>query len=220
MVTGSGEILNVSETQNSDLFYAVKGAGFNYGIATSITYRIYPATNNGQAMNADMIFPGSLNGSVWELVESISASQPKELSVGLGITYSAESGISIAVNFIYAGTQENGTALIQPFLDLDPQSLNISTVAWNDIPAVASYGAIEKYGCTPGVYYVPNGINLYQVDVPNLISVINYMNTTLAANETLATGFSIVWQQYASYGFQQQTLNSSAFPYRDAIAFV
>lgn len=220
MVTGSGELLNASEVNNTDLFYAVKGAGFNYGIATSLTYRIYPATNNGQAMNADMIFPGTLNGSIWELVESFAASQPKELSIGLGVRYSTGTGIVITANFIYAGPQDAGLALIQPFLDLEPENLNISTIAWKDIPSVANYGAIVEYGCTPGIYYVPNGINLYQVDVPNLIGVINYMDSTLAGNATLASGFSMVWQQYSSHGFQSQALDSSAFPYRDVVAFV
>lgn len=220
MVTGSGELLNVSEAENPDLFYAVKGAGFNYGIATSLTYRIYPATNGGQAMNADMTFPGALNGSIWELVKSVAASQPKELSVGLGISYRAGAGVTIVANFIYAGPQDAGVALIQPFLDLSPEDVNISTIAWKDIPAVANYGAIVEYGCTPGVYYVPNGVNLYQVDVPNLIGVVNYMDATLAADDTLANGVSVVWQQYSPYGFQSQALNSSAFPYRDVVAFV
>jgi len=220
MVTGSGKIVTATEEQNSDLFYAAKGAGFNFGIATSITYRTYPATNNGQAMSADMIFPGSLNGTVWELVKSFAASQPKTLTIGLHIGYTADSGIAIAANFLYAGPQDEGISLIQPFLDLNPMNLNISTVAWDEIPSVASYGAIAKYGCTPGVYYVPNAVNLYQVDVENLIRVVNYMDISLAANETLANGFSIVWQQPASHGFQLQQLDSSAFPYRDVAAFV
>lgn len=171
-------------------------------------------------MNADMIFPGALNGSIWELVKSLTATQPKELSIGLGIRYSPGSGIIIAANFIYAGPQEQGTALIQPFLDLQPLNLNISTVAWKDIPAVASYGAILEVGCIPGVYYVPNTVNLFQIDVENLVRVIDYMNATMAASNTLSSGGSVVWQQYAPYGFHLQEQSSSAFPHRDTVAFV
>lgn len=220
MITGSGELLNVSQTQNLDLFYALKGAGFNYGIVTSASYRVYPATNAGQVMNADMIFSGSQNGTIWELVNSFVASQPKELSIGLGIAYSPAGGVLITANFIYAGSQEAGTTLIQPFLDMNPQNLNISSVPWKDIPAAADYGAIAQYGCTPGIYYAPNAINLYQVDVDNLVTVTNYLNSTLASNPNLANGFRLVWQQFSPHGFQLQALDSSAFPYRDAIAFV
>ncbi|KAK7709427.1 hypothetical protein SLS64_006340 [Diaporthe eres] len=145
---------------------------------------------------------------------------PKELSIGLGIRYSPDAGIIIAANFIYAGPQEKGTALIQPFLDLQPLDLNISTVAWKDIPAVASYGAILEVGCIPGVFYVPNTVNLYQIEVENLVRVVEYMDSTMAASATLASGGSVVWQQYAPYGFRLQNQASSAFPHRDAVAFV
>lgn len=171
-------------------------------------------------MNADMILPGALNGTIWELIKSLAETQPKELSVGLGIRYTPDAGIIIAANFIYAGPQEQGTALIQPFLDLQPLNLNISTVAWNEIPAVASYGAILEVGCIPGVYYVPNTVSLFQVDVQNLVRVIDYMNSTMAASATLANGGSVVWQQYAPYGFHLQGQDSSAFPHRDTLAFV
>lgn len=171
-------------------------------------------------MNVDMIFPGFLNGSIWELVKSVAESQPKELSVNLRISHSPNTGLMIAVNFIYAGPQEQGTSLIQPFLDLQPLNLSISTVAWEDIPTVAGYGAILKIGCAPGVYYVPNSVNLFQVDVPNLVRVVDYMNIKMAASNILATGASIVWQQYAPHGFHLQKQDSSAFPHRDTVAFV
>ncbi|RYP89867.1 hypothetical protein DL770_004019 [Monosporascus sp. CRB-9-2] len=222
MVTGDGQLLNVSQTQHQDLFYAIKGAGFNYGIATSLTYRIYPATNGGQAMNADMIFSGSLNGSLWELAKQFAATQPKELSIGFSVRYSSEpmlNGIIITANFIYAGSQDAGVELIQPFLDLQPLYLNISTVMWKDIPAVAHNGAILTVGCKPGIYYIPYGLNLYQIDVQNIISVVNYMDNAMTTDPTLR-GASVVWQQYASYGFNLQAQDSSAFPHRDTVAFL
>lgn len=220
MVTGSGELLNVSSTQYPDLFYAMKGAGFNYGAVTSLTYKIYPATNGGQAMVANMIFTGTLNRTVWELVNSFVGSQPKELSISLSFRYSPTlNGLVILSSFIYAGPQDEGVALIQPFIDLQPQNLSISTVAWADIPAVAFYGIIKTTGCTPGVRLATYTLNMYKVDVQNLVSVMDFLNATMATNETLQSA-SIVWTQYAPYGFQLRTDDSSAFPYRDVVAFV
>jgi hypothetical protein len=220
MVTGSGELLNVSSTQNPDLFSALKGAGFNYGVATSLTYKVYPATNGGQAMVANMIFPGTLNQTVWELINSFVGSQPKELAISLSFRYSPTlNGMIILSSFVYAGPQDDGVTLIQPFLDLRPQNLSISTVDWVDIPSVAFYGIIKTTGCAPGVNLVTYTLNLYQVDVQNLVGVVNYLNATMAANETLQSA-SVVWTQYAPYGFQLQTEDSSAFPYRDVVAFV
>ncbi|KAH8672906.1 hypothetical protein BGZ60DRAFT_373699 [Tricladium varicosporioides] len=220
IVTGNGELLNVSSTQHPDLFYALKGAGFNYGVATSLVYKIFPATNGGQAMLAQMIFPGAVNESVWGLARSFAGSQPKELAISLDARYFATmGGMVIIANFIYAGPQATGLRLIQSFLDLQPANLDISTVAWVDIPSKAFYGGIASGGCSPGAYYVPYTLNVYQVDVPNLVSVFNHLNSTLGANATLQ-GASIAWVQYSQYGFQLQNDNSSAWPYRDVVAFV
>lgn len=106
-------------------------------------------------MNADMTFPSSLNGSIWSLTQFFAASQPAQLSICPSIRYNPASDTIITANFIYAGPQAKGIAFIQPFLDLQPLNLSISTVAWSDIPAVASYGAIEAIGCDPGINYVP-----------------------------------------------------------------
>lgn len=42
VVTADGHFLNASENQNSDLFWAVRGGGGNFGIVTSFEYRLYP----------------------------------------------------------------------------------------------------------------------------------------------------------------------------------
>ncbi|BBH69077.1 oxidoreductase [Actinoplanes sp. OR16] len=39
IVVADGRILTVSDDENPDLFWAIKGAGHNYGVATSFTYR-------------------------------------------------------------------------------------------------------------------------------------------------------------------------------------
>jgi FAD/FMN-containing dehydrogenase len=67
IVTGTGHILNVSATQYPDLFWGIKGAGFNYSVVTSLMYRIYPATNNGEALIVNALFTGPKNASVWQL---------------------------------------------------------------------------------------------------------------------------------------------------------
>jgi hypothetical protein len=128
-------------------------------------------------------------------------------------------GFVILANFIYAGPQTTDIALIQPFLDLEPQVVSISTVPWDNIPVVAFFGIIRTTGCTPGVNLVTYTLYLYQVDVQDLISVIDYLNTTIATNKPIQSA-SIVWIQDSTHGFQLQTYHSSVFPYRDVVAFV
>src|SRR4051812_26236642 len=80
IVTGTGEIVEASETVNSDLFWGVRGAGANFGIITSATYRVHDLTNGGQALVADYIFSASQNTTLFETIASLSQDLPDAFS--------------------------------------------------------------------------------------------------------------------------------------------
>lgn len=89
MVTGKGDLITVSATEHPDLFWGLKGAGFNYGIITQATYRIYNASNGGYAMNADMRYDAKYNESIWKALRQFQYNQPVGLSFDLGIGWNA-----------------------------------------------------------------------------------------------------------------------------------
>lgn len=45
IVTANGDILTCSETEHPDLFWAIRGAGSNFGVVTSFVFKAYPQTN-------------------------------------------------------------------------------------------------------------------------------------------------------------------------------
>lgn len=90
-MTGSGEIVTASETDNSDLFWGIRGAGQNFGIVTSATYRIHERTNDGMALNGDFVFPASAKDTIFSLVKSLQYSQPDELSMFPSIMFDMQS---------------------------------------------------------------------------------------------------------------------------------
>ncbi|PYI34812.1 FAD-binding domain-containing protein [Aspergillus indologenus CBS 114.80] len=59
VVTAAGEVLEVSENSNADLFWGIRGAGANLGILTSATYQLHPLAGNYTSI--DLIFPASRN---------------------------------------------------------------------------------------------------------------------------------------------------------------
>jgi len=47
MVTAKGDWITVSSTGNSELLWAMKGAGHNFGIVTSAVVNAFPQINDG-----------------------------------------------------------------------------------------------------------------------------------------------------------------------------
>lgn len=70
MVTAAGQLIEASESQNPDLFWGIRGAGFNYGVITEATYRIHDYANNGYIMSADLQFAGKDNASFFQTLSS------------------------------------------------------------------------------------------------------------------------------------------------------
>lgn len=86
LVTATGKLVTASFTENTDLFWAVRGAGANFGIIVSATYQVYDAPNNGDVIVADFEYPASSNVSVFELLASWDSDD----------VYPAEMGMTIA----------------------------------------------------------------------------------------------------------------------------
>lgn len=86
VVTATGALVRASRTENPDLFWALRGAGSNFGIVTSATYKVFDLTNNGEAMNADFVFPANANRTFFEIMRSFDDDLPKEFGItGVGL---------------------------------------------------------------------------------------------------------------------------------------
>lgn len=81
LVTADGHLVTVSKTENSDLFWGIRGAGSNFGIVTSATYKPYNITNGGQAMVKQMIFTTAVNNSYFQILKDLDSTLPPEMSL-------------------------------------------------------------------------------------------------------------------------------------------
>ena len=88
IVTGKGDIVNASLSENSDLFWGIRGAGHNCGLITSATYKLHNQTNRGRALNGDFLFPVSENATIFNILKSFAGNQPDALALTSAIQYS------------------------------------------------------------------------------------------------------------------------------------
>lgn len=124
VVLASGEIVTVSKTSNAELFWAMRGAGPNFGIVTSVTVSSQPATAEDRTA-----FINNLFFSPDKLVEVAQTMQDLPLApeqrVYLVLTSSGppldEPSILIT-GFLRKGTEESGRKAFAPFYALGPVS--------------------------------------------------------------------------------------------------
>lgn len=89
IVIANGTLLEVSRTKNADLFWGVRGAGQNFGVVTSATYKLHPLTKGGVWTSTDLIIPLEKNASYFKTVASLMP-LPAHFTIQTLVSYSAE----------------------------------------------------------------------------------------------------------------------------------
>ena len=77
MVTADGRALRANETENSDLFWGLRGGGGNFGVATSFEYRLDPV--GPEIIAGAIAWHASEAGRVLEVWRQLVGEAPREL---------------------------------------------------------------------------------------------------------------------------------------------
>jgi len=80
VVLANGTVTDVSPTQHSDLWWALRGAGQSFAVVTSAVFNTFPQTNNGQHYNAEMLFRGDQLEDILTLTNNL-IPVPPELGI-------------------------------------------------------------------------------------------------------------------------------------------
>jgi len=219
MVTGQGKAITVSATENSDLFWGIKGAGVNFGIVLESTFRIYNASNAGYAMNADFRYEGKYNESVWEVMRAHQDNQAVGLSFDVAVGYDPRyNGTFVSVNAIFAGPLAAGRDKIKALEAIPNIGKNISEIPWKSIEGESRFG-VDVYGCAKGRYHSVYGNNLYTIDVATLVAVTNYLDASYKKYVELQNSI-FAYVQYGKTVMKSVPDDSAAYAYRNATAYV
>ncbi len=81
VVTAAGEVLSASEQQHPELFWALRGGGGNFGVVTSLRYRLHPVA---EILGGPLFFP--LDGEVIRRYREFVVDAPEQLGAVLGVT--------------------------------------------------------------------------------------------------------------------------------------
>jgi FAD/FMN-containing dehydrogenase len=111
MVTASGEFVQASETENSELFWGLRGGGGNFGVVTSFAYRLHEV---GPVLGGPIFYPFAKAKNVLRFYNEFAATAPDELTTVSGFLTAPDGHLSVAIGVCYCGDLSTGERVIQP----------------------------------------------------------------------------------------------------------
>jgi FAD/FMN-containing dehydrogenase len=120
VVTADGELLTARADRRSGLFWALRGAGGNFGVATSLEIRLHPVSRifGGQAS-----FDRGLAPHV--LARFAEYAMPEELNVSVVLTPDA-----VAIRGVYIGEADDAWRALAPLLLAEPETDTFRELAY------------------------------------------------------------------------------------------
>jgi FAD/FMN-containing dehydrogenase len=114
LVTADGEILNVTADSHPDLFWALRGGGGNFGVATTFTYRVHPLTMITGGLIAH---PVDAAADLLRFYRDALADCPDDLTVFAVVAHAPDgSGMKLAAMAVFhTGEAEQAERDLAPF---------------------------------------------------------------------------------------------------------
>jgi FAD/FMN-containing dehydrogenase len=139
LVLADGSVVRASDDADSDLFWAVRGGGGNFGVAASFEFRLHPV--GPMVIGGLVAFPFAEAGKVIRGYRDLAATAPDELMlVGALTTAPDGSGTRIvAIAACHCGDAEDGEAVAAKIRTLG----TVAVDAMGPIPYTAINGMLD-----------------------------------------------------------------------------
>jgi FAD/FMN-containing dehydrogenase len=149
IVTADGQLRTASPTENADLFWGVRGGGGNFGIVTSLEYRLHPV---GPTVLGGFIFhPLTVAKDAFQFYREFTHTAPEDLTTHLAFATSPEGHPVVAFIVCYSGSMEKGEDVVRP--------LRAFGLPVADLVGPMPYTAVQALG---GPLYPPGRCNYWK----------------------------------------------------------
>jgi FAD/FMN-containing dehydrogenase len=117
LITADGDRITASEELHPDLVWAVRGAGANFGIATSFTYRLHPLPG---VLGGLIIHPRERAPEFIAFYSQFLHDTPDELDTTLAFLHLPDGTPAVAAIVVWAGPIEEGERVLAPLRAFGP----------------------------------------------------------------------------------------------------
>lgn len=216
LVLANGDVVRTSEKENTDLFWAVRGAGQSFGVAIEFKYRAHEEKNPVWA--GTLLFtPDKLDGvlSFANHVGTVSKGERATI-VGFAAPPPVRTPLILALVF-YNGPEGKALEFFGPLLDLGPVVKMVSMMPYSSLngiinPAVLHGGRKVNKGTTYAVPMRKESFHSVFDDFSQFLKEISDAGNSMIAFEMYATAkvceFSNTATAFASRGSYENSLIS------------
>jgi FAD binding domain-containing protein/berberine-like enzyme len=124
VVLADGRVVTASEDADPDLFWAIRGGGGNFGVATSLEYRTHPVDT---IYGGIVAHPLAAAGEVFDFYRQFTKSLPDELTAFAGLVHAPDgSGMKIVANLVcHCGDLGQAEGDVKPVREFGPPMLDL-----------------------------------------------------------------------------------------------
>lgn len=218
VVLANGSAIRVNATSHSDLFWAMRGAGHNFGIVTSYEMNIWPSGHKTWHFH-NYVWRGERLELVFDALNKFhnNGSTPVNMAFNAGsfvmnTTITNEEPI-IMWSFAYRGPAEEAERHLAPFNAIESVFEVSGDVPYSKIPSVQGTGYSDPI-CQHGSVHSTStaGLQVYNLTAERLIY--DGFKRRVAQDADLAAGTVIIHEGYSTEGVDAVDPDSSAYPFR------
>ena len=137
VVTADGRVLAASADENPDLLWALRGGGGNFGVVTSLEYRLHPV--GPEVLAGWLIFPVEKAREFFARVNEFTDDMPDEMNLITFLhTLPDGGGKACSILLCYHGDVAEGERVIRPLRELGPANLDdVRPMSYTDAQKLA-----------------------------------------------------------------------------------
>jgi FAD/FMN-containing dehydrogenase len=201
IVTADGRFLRASDKENADLYWGLRGGGGNFGVVTSIEYRLHQM--DPVILGGDIVWPLAQAREVLRFYRDIAAEAPEVANVEPDL-HTEPDGPVIAIEVCWSGDRSKGEAWLKKLRAFGKPARD--TIA--PVPYVAiQSGGDEMLGA--GKYYMLKGGFLTQLKDEGIDLVVDSFKRM--------PNWYVLFFDHGGGAYRHMAPAATAFPNRDAL---
>ena len=126
LVTVDGTQVEASLSSNPDLFWAIRGGGGNFGVATALEFRLHPVTD---VLAGTLTYPPGRIPELLQAVVGFVAAVPDELNF-IAQLLPSEHGARLRILVCHCGDPRRGNELLNPLRALKPSEEDLRVASY------------------------------------------------------------------------------------------